>query len=115
MPRTWSRRGSAIGVSVNVPYRTIDDAELADGILGLLETTGMSPELLTLEVVPSGPGAGAELDRTVLERLDEAWASGSPSTTSAARRRSPRCVSSRSSEAKIDAGFVRGLGTRRRR
>ena len=29
----------------------------------------MRPELLTLEVVPSGPGAGAELDRTVLQRL----------------------------------------------
>ena len=107
--RTWAARGSAIGVSVNVPYRTIDDAELADGILGLLETTGVSPHLLTLEVVPSGPGAGAELDRKVLERLTKQGVRLSlddfgRASSLAALRMLPLF------EAKIDASFVHGLG-----
>src|SRR5262249_578014 len=69
--RRWSEWTGELGVSVNVPYRTIDDGALADGILELLEQTGARPELLTLEVVPSGPGAGAEVDHNVVERLTE--------------------------------------------
>ena len=107
--RSWSRHAGELGVSVNVPYRTIDDAALADGILGLLETTGSRPDLLTLEVVPSGPGAGAELDRQVLERLTRTGIRLSiddfgRASSLAALRVLPLA------EVKIDAGFVRGLG-----
>ena len=68
-----------------------------------------SPELLTLEVVPSGPGAGAELDRTVLERLTQTGIRLSlddfgRASSLAALRVLPLA------EVKIDAGFVRGLG-----
>ena len=105
----WGRQPGEIGVSVNVPYRTIDDAELADGILGLLETTGVDPGLLTLEIVPSGPGAGAELDRLVLDRLTRNGIRLSlddfgRASSLAALRVLPLA------EAKIDAGFVQGLG-----
>ena len=105
----WRPDAGEIGVSVNVPYRTIDDATLADGILGLLETTGTRPDLLTLEVVPAGPGAGAELDRNVLERLTREGIRLSlddfgRASSLAALRMLPLV------EAKIDAGFVRGLG-----
>ena len=105
----WSRHAGEIGVSVNVPYRTIDDAALADGIVGLLETTGARPDLLTLEIVPSGPGAGAELDRGVLERLTHTGIRLSiddfgRGSSLAALRMLPVA------EAKIDAGFMRGLG-----
>ena len=105
----WSRHAGEIGVSVNIPYRTIDDAALADGIVDLLETTGARPDLLTLEIVPSGPGAGAELDREVLERLARTGIRLSiddfgRGSSLAALRMLPVA------EAKIDAGFVRGVG-----
>ena len=105
----WNRHVGEIGVSVNVPYRTIDDAELVDGILGLLETTGIRPNLLTLEVVPSGPGAGAELNQTVLERLTRKGVRLSlddfgRASSLAALRVLPLA------ELKIDSGFVHGLG-----
>ncbi len=107
--RRWSLDGDPIGVSVNVPYRTIDDAGLAQGILGLLESTDLRPDLLTLEVVPAGPGAGAELDRKVLDSLTSAGVRLSlddfgRSSSLAAMRMLPL------SEAKIDAGFIRGTG-----
>lgn len=105
----WERLVGEVGISVNVPYRTIDDAELADGILGLLETTGVRPDLLTLEVVPSGPGAGAELDQLVLERLTRKGIRLSlddfgRASSLAAMRVLPLA------ELKIDADFVHGLG-----
>ncbi len=108
--RQWSRQVGDVGVSVNVPYRTIDDAELADGVLGLLETTGVRPDLLTLEVVPSGPGAGAELDQVVLERLTSKGVRLSlddfgRASSLAALRVLPLV------ELKIDASFVHGLGS----
>ena len=105
----WNRPLGELGVSVNVPYRTIDDAELADGIMGLLETTGVNPGLLTLEVVPSGPGAGAELDRSVLAKLTTkgvrlALDDFGRASSLAALRVLPL------TEVKIDAGFVHGVG-----
>jgi diguanylate cyclase (GGDEF)-like protein len=108
--RTWRRDVGELGVSVNVPYRMIDDAELADGILGLLEGSRVCPGLLTLEVVPAGPGAGAELDATVLDRLVAAGVRISldgfgRASSLAALRALPL------TEVKIAAGFVRGTGT----
>ena len=47
----------------------IDDGELITGLERLLEDTGIAPERLTLEIVPSGPGAGSELDATVVKHL----------------------------------------------
>lgn len=105
----WALVTGDLRVSVNVPYRSIDDEVLAEGIIGLLATTGFRPDMLTLEVVPSGPGAGAELDRDVLERLTRRGIRLSiddfgRASSLAAMRALPL------SEAKIDAGFVRGLG-----
>lgn len=105
----WSVLAGDLRVSVNVPYRSIDDEALAEGIIGLLDSTGFGPNLLTLEVVPSGPGAGAELDREVLERLVRKGVRLSiddfgRASSLAAMRVLPL------SEAKIDGGFVRGLG-----
>jgi diguanylate cyclase (GGDEF)-like protein len=67
--KIWRARGHEIGVSVNVPYRTLDDEELIDGLGGLTASSGIPARTLTLEVVPSGPGASAELDQTVLSGL----------------------------------------------
>ncbi len=107
--RCWSRQGDEIGISVNVPYRMIDDAELAEGVLRLLDKSGTSPQTLTLEIVPSGPGAGAELDHTVLDRLTQTGIRLSlddfgRASSLAALRVLPLA------EVKIDAGFARGVG-----
>jgi diguanylate cyclase (GGDEF)-like protein len=65
----WGAAGHRIDVAVNVPYRMIDDPELVEGLERLLESRHVDPRRLTLEVVPSGPGAGSELDRLVVQRL----------------------------------------------
>ena len=52
-----------------MPYRLVDDPELVGGIAALLDDTGVDPARLTLEIVPSGPGAGSELDLFVVKRL----------------------------------------------
>jgi diguanylate cyclase (GGDEF)-like protein len=65
----WERDGHHLDVAVNVPYRMIDDPELVTGLANLLESSGVEPSRLTLEVIPSGPGAGGELDRLVVNRL----------------------------------------------
>ena len=111
--RRWGTRWDDLGVSVNVPYRMIDDPELAEGILGLVATTGVSPARLTLEIVPSGPGAGVELDQQVLEKLTCSGIHLSlddfgRASSLAALRVLPL------DEVKIDAGFVHGVGRSRR-
>ncbi|HEY9456768.1 MAG TPA: EAL domain-containing protein [Gaiella sp.] len=65
----WDARGLQLEASVNVPYRMLDDEELITGLRGLLETVGVDAGRLTLEVVPSGPGAGSSIDGRQIERL----------------------------------------------
>lgn len=67
--REWERAGYELSAAVNVPYRLVDDGELVMGLERLLEDTGVAPARLTLEVVPSGPSAGSELDATILQHL----------------------------------------------
>jgi diguanylate cyclase len=65
----WDARGIELEASVNVPYRMLDDEELITGLRRLLETVGVEASRLTLEVVPSGPGAGSSIDGRQIERL----------------------------------------------
>ena len=65
----WDREGQTLTAAINIPYRMLDDADLARGIESLLGSHSIAPERLTLEVVPSGPGAGSQVDTAVLERL----------------------------------------------
>jgi diguanylate cyclase (GGDEF)-like protein len=105
----WSKAGHDLGVSINVPYRLLDDPQFADGLATMLRSVDLSVTPVTLEVVPAGPGAGAELDEAVLGRfaplgvrlsLDD----GGRAASFAALRVLPL------DELKIDAGFVHGLG-----
>lgn len=107
--RMWSEAGHELGVSVNVPYRLLDDPQFAEGLAGLLRASSFHPGNLTLEVVPAGPGAGAELDEDALAYLSElgvrlALDDGGRAASFAALRVLPL------DELKIDAGFVHGLG-----
>lgn len=65
----WDERGHRLEAAVNVPYRMLDDEELITGLRGLLEAVGVEPRRLTLEVVPSGPGAGSSIDGRQIESL----------------------------------------------
>ena len=93
----WDSRGHVLDAAINIPYRMVDDGELVLGLERVLEEAGISPERIILEVVPSGPAAGSELDATVVRRL-RASACGCRSTTSAEPRpwrRSGCCRSTR--------------------
>jgi len=65
----WDAAGHRLDVAVNVPYRLVDDPELVNGLAELLDAREVDPSRLTLEIVPSGPGAGSEVDRFVVKRL----------------------------------------------
>ena len=65
----WEARGHVLDAAINIPYRMVDDGELVLGLERLFEEAGISPERIILEVVPSGPAAGSELDATVVRRL----------------------------------------------
>lgn len=106
----WAKRGSNLGVSVNVPYRLLDDAQFVEGIRALLRDSSVPAARLTLEVVPAGPGAGSELDGAVLAELCDLGVrlsldDGGRAASFSALRVLPL------HEIKIDAGFVHGLGT----
>jgi diguanylate cyclase (GGDEF)-like protein len=107
--RAWAEAGYELGVSVNVPYRLLDDPQFADGLAGLLRSSDLRPAQLTLEVVPASPGAGAELDDDALGRLSSLGVrlsldDAGRAASFAALRVLPL------DELKIDAGFVHGLG-----
>ena len=106
---TWAEAGTDLGVSVNIPYRLLDDPQFVEGLAALLRSTAVPAGKLTLEVVPAGPGAGAELDEEVLGSLMSLGTrlsldDGGRAASFAALRVLPL------HELKIDAGFVHGLG-----
>ena len=107
--RTWPSEWGPIGVAVNVPYKSVDDVALTDGILEILASTNTPPEMLTLEVSASGPGAGVELDHEMVEMLIRTGVRLSlddfgRAASLAGLRALPLA------EVKIDGGFVRGVG-----
>jgi diguanylate cyclase (GGDEF)-like protein len=105
----WEEAGNELGVSVNVPYRLIDDPQFVDGLESLLRSAELPLGKLTLEVVPAGPGAGSELDEAEVARLPQIGVrlsldDGGRAASFAALRALPL------DELKIDAGFVHGVG-----
>jgi diguanylate cyclase len=106
----WEQHGHVLGVSVNTPYRVIDDPELVDGIAQLLAKTETPHQRLTLEIV--GGRTATALDRGMLEQLVRAGIRFSlddfgMSSSLSVLRAVPL------DEVKIDGGFVNGLGRHR--
>ncbi len=107
--RLWSSAGHDLGVSLNIPYRLLDDPQFAEGLAEMLRTVDPSSPQITLEVVPSGPGAGTEVDEAILTRFDALGVrlsldDGGRAASFAALRVLPL------DELKIDVGFVHALG-----
>lgn len=105
----WREAGHDLRVAINVPYRSLDDGGLADGIAEHLRSTGVEPFALTLDVIPSGPIAGVNVERLGLERLLRLGVRLSlddfgRASSLAAARVLPL------DEVKIDRSFVAGLG-----
>jgi EAL domain-containing protein (putative c-di-GMP-specific phosphodiesterase class I) len=105
----WASKGHALGVAVNIPYRLLDDPQFAEGLSSMLRSHELDPQKVTLEVVPSGPGAGAQVDEEVLARFDALGVrlsldDAGRAASFAALRVLPL------DELKIDVSFVHGLG-----
>ncbi len=106
---SWAAKGINLGVSINVPYRLLDEPQFIEGLGERLNNSAVSPAKVTLEAVPAGPGAGSELDEEGLAQLTAlgvrlALDDGGRAASFAALRVLPL------DELKIDAGFVHGLG-----
>ena len=65
----WRSAGHNLGVAVNVPYRLVDDLQFAEQLSTMLRGLELESSPLTLEIVPAGPSAGAQLDDDVLQSL----------------------------------------------
>jgi diguanylate cyclase (GGDEF)-like protein len=107
--QVWSKAGHDLGVSINIPYRLLDDPQFADGLADMLRSTDPTKPQVTLEVVPAGPGAGTQVDEEVLSRFDALGVrlsldDAGRAASFAALRVLPL------DELKIDVGFVHGLG-----
>jgi diguanylate cyclase (GGDEF)-like protein len=105
----WANAGHELGVSINIPYRLLDDPQFAEGLATMLQAHDVGTQRVTLEVVPAGLGAGGQVDEEVLGRFDALGVrlsldDAGRAASFAALRVLPL------DELKIDVGFVHGLG-----
>ena len=105
----WSNAGHALGVAINIPYRLLDDPQFAEGLASMLLSYELDAQMVTLEIVPAGPGAGTQVDEDILGRFDALGVrlsldDAGRAASFAALRVLPL------DELKIDVSFVHGLG-----
>ncbi len=67
--RAWQQTGLEIPVSVNLSARNLHDQELTDHVAGLLETSGISPDRLELEITESAIMMDPPRALEILKRL----------------------------------------------
>ena len=89
----WQAEHPGVGVSVNVSGRQLDRSDLAAAVTRALRSSGLPPELLTLEVTESVLDPRRGSDAGGARRAPHPRASASPSTTSApGTARSPASI-----------------------
>lgn len=104
--RLFADTGFPLSVSVNVPFRVLDDQRFLSSLAELLAAFDAQPGQLTLELAPSSAGARAELDPAALARIGKLGVrlslddGGRAASFSALR-------TMRFDELKIDSSFVR--------
>jgi len=109
--RAWHQQGIEICISVNLSARNLQDPDLAAQIESLLQTWGVSPGWITLEITESAIMADPNRAAQTLERLSQRGVSlsiddfGTGYSSLAYLRRLPV------SEVKIDRSFVIGLSS----
>jgi diguanylate cyclase len=65
----WHRDGMKLHVAVNLPARSLRDADLPDDIENALASAGLDGQWLTLEITESEFSNDSELSRSVVERI----------------------------------------------
>lgn len=109
--RSWLDRGMRIAVSVNLSARTLGDPEFPGYVQAVLDETGVSPDLLCLEITESSVMTNPEVALPVLHDLHARGISlsvddfGTGHSSLAYLGRLPV------DEVKIDKSFVQQLGT----
>ncbi len=69
--RSWELEGRTLSVAVNLSARNLQDPQLADHIAALLESRGLPPGRLELELTESAVLADPRRAAETLERLDD--------------------------------------------
>ena len=67
--RRWQRAGHDLGVSVNVSARSLLDSGFVDDVLDLVRSSGLRPDLLTLEITESSIMSDTHRTLSLLQRL----------------------------------------------
>lgn len=69
--RAWQEEGGAFSVSVNVSARNLLDSQFPDQVAGLLQTHGVSPSQLELEITESAIMADPSKALEILRRFNQ--------------------------------------------
>ena len=112
-PSCGRSAGHDLGVSINIPYRLLDDPQFVEGLAEMLRTVDPSGPRSRSRSSPPAPARGPRWTRRS-SRASTRSASGSRSTTPAAPPRSPRCASSRSTSSRSTSASSTGSGGARR-
>jgi len=67
--RRWRRSGHDLGVSVNVSARSLVDSGFVDDVLDVVRSSGLRPDLLTLEITESSIMSDTHRTLDLLQRL----------------------------------------------
>ena len=67
--KTWHQEGRALNMAINLSVRNLEDDQFPDQIAGLLETCGVSPSHLELEIIESALMVDPRRAMEILKRL----------------------------------------------
>ena len=92
----WAKAGHRLGVSINIPYRLLDDPQFADGLASMLSAYDLSTQSAHAGDRACRAGRRRASSTRRCSAASTPWASDFPSTTEVEPHRSPRSACSRS-------------------